>query len=240
MIFDRKKQQNSREMRTAALKQTLCRRCHVSQSHSSIDRATLPELLFHAPLSPLSNAALLPFLSLPLCLSFSLRRWLSIFLSLSTSDSEQPIVARDSPLPLLLSLSLCPFPLTSYLFLLPAYSSLFTSSFSFLHLCLSTTASPSSDTAVPSLPRTDAADLVQRHLYCPFFSLSSRLLPRSLLHFSLSIFLLLCSISDILQSLDKSGPIAKDSSVDDELGFLFLVLSDPRWLGVVRCLDVTS
>lgn len=133
MIFDREKRQNSREMRTAALKQTLCRRCHVSQSHSSIDRAVLPELLFHAPLSPLSNAALLPFLSLPPCLSFSLRRWLSIFLSLSTSDSEQPIVARDSPLPLL-SLSLCPFPLTSYLFLLPAYSSLFTSSFLFFLL----------------------------------------------------------------------------------------------------------
>lgn len=62
---------------------------------------------------------------------------------------------------------------------------------------------------------------------------------------SISLFLSL-SLSPLLNirhstiSLDKSEPIMKDSSVDDELGFLLPVLLDLCWLDVVRCLDVTS
>jgi len=43
-----------------------------------------------------------------------------------------------------------------------------------------------------------------------------------------------------LQSLDKNESIMKDLPVDDEIGFLLSVLSNLRWLDVVRCLDVTS
>lgn len=146
----------------------------------------------------------------------------------------------ETPLPFPLSflsiqLSISP---SHIFFSLYFFFSLFLSS---IFLCLPT--SPPSDTAVPSLPRTDRCrGLVQRHLYCPFFSLSSRLLPLFPIFalFLSSSLPLLCSISSILQSLDKGEPIMKNLSVDDELGFLLPVLLDLCWLDVVRCLDVTS
>lgn len=74
----------------------------------------------------------------------------------------------------------------------------------------------------------------------PLLSLFLPFLPWSLLYFSLSVFLSFAQYPTFCNSLDKSEPIMKNSSVDDELGFLLPVLLDLCWFDVVRCLDVTS
>ena len=181
------------------IKADVSRRCHVA-GPTLLSTERRCQLLFHAPLSPLSNVALSsPFSrSRPVCL-FLLADGCPYF-SLYPLRTQSPSRLETrflSPLPfssiqLFISSSLIFFSL--YVFF-----RFFLLSFSF---CLPT--SPPSDTAVPSLPRTDAATRCNVIFIVFFFFLSSHLLPRFLLYFSRSVFLAFIQYQTHLQSLDKS------------------------------------
>lgn len=215
------------------IKADALRRCHVSQIplfyRPGGVASSFPMPLYRPfptqPSSPFSH-------SRPVCL-FLFADGCPYF-SLYPLRTQSPS-RLETPLPLFL----CLFPLSSYLFLLLAYSSLFTSSFLFFLL-------PSIFVCPLHLLRTQLFHLFLGQMprlgaTSPLLSLFLPFLPSSIFAPFLSFCLpLLYSISDILQSLDKSEPIMKDSSIDDELGFLLLILLDLCWFDVVRCLDVTS
>lgn len=184
IMFDMKKQQNSREMRTAALKQTLRDVATSRRSHSSIDRAALP--------APFPCPFIAPFQRSPPPLSLSPA--LSVFFSSPMAVHISLFIHFGLRGQRLLSLFLCLFSLSSYLFLLLTYSSLFTSSFLFFFL-------PSFSVCPLHLlrtqlfhlflGRTDAAVWCNVTFIVPFspFLLVSFLYFRSLLYFSLPLFL---------------------------------------------------
>lgn len=217
------------------IKADALRRCHVSQ---------VP--LFYRPGSVASSFSMPLYRPFPTQPSspFSHSRPVCLFLfadgcpyfSLYPLRTQNPS-RLETPLPLFL----CLFPLSSYLFLLLAYSSLFTSSFLFFFLPsifvypLHLLRTQLFHLFLGQMPRLGATSPLLS-LFLPFLSSPSSIFAL-FLSFCLSF---LCSISDILQSLDKSEPIMKDSSVDDELGFLRPILLDLCWPDVVRCLDVTS
>lgn len=183
------------------------------------------QLLFHAPLSPLSNIALLPFLLLLPCLSFSLHRWLPIFLSLSTSNSE-PIAARGCS-PFFTPFFLCPAIFSFFSHFLPSL------------LLFSLLLYPGSppipiNTAVSSLPRTDAAVKCNVTFIVPFpyFPLVScfPLFLVSLSHlFSFPSCSLFFWILALWISFDKSKLITKRLSKDDKIDLSFSLFLFGAW-----------
>lgn len=161
-------------MRTAALKQTLRNVAASRRSHSSIDRAALPAPFPCPFIAPFQRSP--PPLSLPLSLplSFSLaprpvclfpRRWLPIYFSLYPLRTWSPSrLEGSSPFSSPLSLFLYP---AIYLFLSRFLLSLRSVSL-FLLLLSAPPASPPSDTAVPPLPRADAATRCNVTFIVPF------------------------------------------------------------------------
>lgn len=99
------------------IKADASRCCHASQIPLFYRPSSVASSLSMPLYPPLSNVALLPFLLLLPCRSFSLHRWLAIFLSLSTSNSE-PIAARGCS-PFFPPSFLCPaiFPFFSHFLL---------------------------------------------------------------------------------------------------------------------------
>lgn len=115
----------------------------------------------------------------PPCLSFSPPMAAYIFLSLSTSDLE-PIAARRFLSPFFPSLTLYLSPISSCRVL----SSLFALRLSFFLLRLPL--SPPSDTAVPPLPRADAATRCNVTFIVPFSSFPFLFWPVSFVFLSFS------------------------------------------------------